>query len=190
MIVLEAIRTTQLKYDPVGMCVDNGGLLIICGPRANVLYKYSSHGQEVSHVQLSPRVKPGFIVSDNSMYMISDYTNKQIVWVKMDSLLTTVVHTAGQGSSVLHLGKGKVFKPCYPLGLTQDRYGRIMVADNVGHQVIVFDQHGKCTGQLLGKQDGIYKPGSILLDQHNDKLYVACMDNKSIYVMIYDYFPR
>ena len=202
-VKLKSIRTTQLTYGPVGMCVVSSGHLMICGPVVHRLCRFSSQGEEEGHVQLSSQIKPCFVTSCNDIYIISDDINNQVVWVKLDgTLIHTVQGRVGQGAgaphpvqgsvgkaaALPHLVQGKVGQPYTPQDLTQDRNGRVLVADHAGNQVMVFDQHGQYTGQLLGVQDGIYQPRGILLDEHNDKLYVGCVKDK-VYVMTYDYSP-
>ena len=76
-------------------------------------------------------------------------------------------------------------RPSLPEDLIHDNDGHILVADYYGHQVLVFDQHGHCTGQLLSDQDGIWQPTRLFLDQQADRLYVSC--NESVRVLIYRY---
>ena len=185
---LKSIRTTQLAYGPVGMCVTSSGHLMVCGPRDNRLYRYNSQGEADGHIQLSPDIKPGHVISFNDMYIIGDYDNKQVVWVKLDgSLLHTVQGRVGQSAVVPQPIQERVGQLCEPMDVTWDRYGRVLVADCESHQVMMFDQHAQYTGQLLYEQDGIYKPTSLWLDEQKDKLYIACM--KPTRVMIYDYSP-
>ena len=74
-----------------------------------------------------------------------------------------------------------------PYDLIHDSQGHILVADYSVHQVLVFDQHGHCTGQLLSDKDGLRRPSHLLLDQSTDTLYVSCHD--PVRVMIYRYSP-
>ena len=187
-VKLKSNRITQLTYKPIGMCVVSSGHLMICGPVVHRLYRFSSQGEEEGHVQLSSQIRPCYVTSCNDMYIISDDINNQVVWVKLDgTLIHTVQGRVVQGAAALPPVQGRLGQLCTPRDLTQDRYGRVLVADYVGHQVMVFDQQGQYTGQLLGVQDGIYRPGQLLLDEHNDKLYVGIMG--PVRVMIYDYSP-
>ena len=187
-VKLKSHRTTQLTYGPVGMCVVSSGHLMVCGPVVHRLFRFSSQGEEQGHVQLSSQIRPCYVTSCNDMYIISDDINNQVVWVKLDgTLIHTVQGRVGQGAAASPPVQGRLGQLCTPRDLTQDRNGRVLVADYVGHQVMVFDQHGQYTGQLLGVQDGIYQPGQLLLDEQNDKLYVGCMG--PVRVMIYDYSP-
>ena len=172
---LGAVRTIQLDYMPRGMCVPSiGQVVVACG--TDRLYKYSSAGQCLGHIQLASGVRAVYItsLSAGDGYVISDY--RQIMWIRED------------GATLHRVQPGEV-RPGMKLGephdLIHDNDGHILVAD--GNQVLVFDQHGHCTGQLLSEQDGILLPTRLFLDQITDTLYVSC--NCLPRVMIYCYSP-
>ena len=174
---LQTIDTKELTYRPVGMTVTSRGGILICAPYAHRVYMYSSTGQHEGHIQLSRYAVPGHVLecTRGSGYVISDLYWREVMWVNRDG-------------SVLRTAKEKIrpFLHLYgPRDLIKDSEGHVLVTDYCGHQVLVFGQSGQCADQLLGKKDGMYRPGRLLLDQKNDKLYVACM--MPTRVMIYTY---
>ena len=173
---LGAVRTIQLDYRPHGMCVSSIGQVVVCDRDTDRLYKYSSDGEFLGHIQLASVVNPRFLTSCPACdgYVISD--PRQITWIKED------------GTTLRSVQRGEV-TPGVKLGdshdLIHDYDGHILVAD--GKQVLVFDQRGHYTGQLLSDQDGIRRPTRLLLDQMTDTLYVAC--HPPARMMIYRYSP-
>ena len=161
------------------MCVTSIGQLVVCSYDTQRLYKYSSAGQCLGHIQLASGVRPWFItsLSAGDGYVISDLS--QITWIREDGTPSRSVQPGAEVRPGIRMDG--------PLDLTHDKDGHILVADGHGHQVLVFDQRGHCTGQLLSDQDGIRKPTRLLLDQQTDKLYVSC--NWPPRVMIYCYSP-
>ena len=160
------VRTTHLSYVPYGMCVTNSGQLVVCSYHTNRLYKYNSSGQCLGHIQLSEQVRPRFITSLSSGegYAISDHS--QVMLVTEDGAVSPLWRLR-------------------PRDLIQDDEGRILVADDEDHQVVMFDRRGHCTGQLLSHEDGIRWPTHLFLDQQTDTLYVSC--DYPGRVMIYKY---
>ena len=174
---LGAVRTIKLDYKPWGMCVTSISQLVVCSPDTDRLYKYSSDGQCLCHIQLASELRPVCItsLSAGDGYVISDY--RQIRWIRKDG--TPSRRVRGEVRPGIELG--------IPLDLIRDNDGQILVADAARHQVLVFDQRGRSTGQLLSDQDGILLPTRLLLDKQTDTLYVSC--NAPVRVMIYRYSP-
>ena len=183
-------RTIKQESTSYGMCVTSFGQVMVCGPGTDQLYKYSSDGQCLGHIRLSPEVRPWCItaLSAGDGYVIGDIS--QITWIREDG--TTSHGVQGEVRPGIYLDG--------PQHMIHDNKGNILVADCGGQQVLVFDQHGHCTGQLLSgqdghcpeqplpdNQDGILRPSRLLLDQQTDTLYVACTDPTR--VMIYSYSP-
>ena len=177
-VKLGTVKTMKLNYTPAGMCVTNTGEVVVCSPYADRLYKYSSAGQCLGHMRLELGVRPWYItsLSADDGYVISDYY--QIMWIREDG---TAAHRVQPGEVRHGIKLGESYD------LTHDSAGNILVADYARHQVLVFDPHGHCTGQLLSEQDGIWEPSCLLLDQLTDTLYVSC--NDPMRVMIYRYSP-
>ena len=170
---LGAVRTIQLDYMPCGMCVTSiGQVVVACG--TDRLYKYSSDGQYLGHIQLASGVEPVSItsLSAGDGYVICDLS--QITWIREDG---TALHRVQPGEVKPGMRLGE------PHDLIHDNDGHILVAD--GNHVFVFDQHGHCTGQLLSDQGRIRQPRHLLLDQLTDTLHVAC--DHPTRVMIYPY---
>ena len=182
-VILGPCRTIKLDYMPYGMCVTSIGQVMVCGPDTDRLYKYSSDGQALAHmekcgyIQVSSPLEPGYItpMSSGDGYVISDY--RHLSWIRDDGTMSHRVLPEVSAGNHMH-------GPCE---LINDGGDHLLVADYRGHQVLVFDQHGHCTGQLLSDQDGIWGPSHLLLDQKTDTLYVAC--HKETRVMIYRYSP-
>ena len=103
-VQLGQVRSIRLTYRPWGMCVSSSGQLVVCSPYMNRLYKYSSQGECEGHVQLSPQVRPYFVTSSytDDDYVISDYDNDNLLWVRGNG---TVTHTVYGNDS--HAVQGK-----------------------------------------------------------------------------------
>ena len=178
-----SVKNIKVDYMPLGMCVNSSGEVVVCSPHTNRLYKYSSDGQCLGHIQLSSEVEPWFITSLSASdgYVISDRRHRQIMWIRED------------GTSLRGVQQGEVRPGIYldgPQDLIHDNDGHILVADDVGHQVLVFDQTGHCTGQLLSEHDenvwdDIKLPTTMLLDQVNARLYVSTRNPTRVIVYCY-----
>ena len=165
----------KLEYTPFGMCVTTIGQVVVCDPQNDRLYKYNGDGECLGHIQLGSVVRPWYITQSMASgdYIISCFC--QITWIREDG--TTSRRVQGAVSPGLQLNILE--------DLILDSDGHVLVADAAGHQVLVFDQHGHCTGQLLSDQDGIRKPARLLLDQQTDTLYVACRYPTSVRIYCY-----
>ena len=166
------------------MYVTSIGQVVVCGLETDRLYKYKSDGQCLCHIQLVSDMKPMWItpLSAGDGYVISDRSHDQITWIRED------------GTTSLSVQQGEV-KPGMKMGppheLVHDNDGHILVIDYIWEQVLVFDQRGHCTGQLLSHQDGIRQPRRLFLDLQTDTIYVSCGDpiGDPAHVMIYFYSP-
>ena len=168
-------KKVEMKYKPLGMCVNRNSKVVICDQEKHRLYIYSATGACEGLIELPENIKPHHIISHttNNRYFITDYNNKQFVLAKQDGTITHTMESSEQ------LGR-----PCC---ITQDGRGNVLVTDVIKHSVLAFDSAGKFKGQLLGEEDGLFKPRHLLLDQDNDILYVAC--EKPVRVVIYEYTP-
>ena len=168
-------KRAKMKYKLLGMCVTGNNKVIICAQEKNQLYKYSATGAFEGRIELLENVKPYHIIyhATNNRNFITDYHNKQFVLAKQDGTITHTMESSEQ------LGR--------PFCITQDRRGHVLVTDVIKHSVLAFDSAGHFKGQLLGEENGLFKPKRLLLDQDNDILYVAC--EKPVRVVIYEYTP-
>ena len=161
-IKLGSVKTTKLDYTPYGMCVTSIGQVVVCSLATNRLYKYSSAGQCLGQIELYSHVRPWCITSVSTGYIISHHGH--ITWIRED------------GTTSRNVKHDEIF-PGLEMNELQDmihdNYGRILVAENNGHRVLMLNQHGHCIGQLLSRQNGIRRPTRLLLDQVTDTLYVS-----------------
>ena len=168
-----SVKTTLVMFSPLGMHMTHNGELLVCHSVRQRVYRYRD-GKSRGHIQLK-NITPYDVSSNGKGLVISDSIHKQVVWVKDDGDTLFAVNHAT--SPFLKMG--------VPHALVHDSEGQVLVADFNSHQVLVFDQNGEGAGQLLGKSDGIYQPGRLLLDQRNDTLYVTCMG--PVRVMLFTY---
>ena len=191
IVTMETMATKRLRYKPVGLYVGikPTGNMIVCAPEENSLYIYTTVTQDVhpspgvkhihekdimlkGKIQLPPDVKPYHVTLHQAGFIVTDYDDRQMVWINEDGSL---MHHIVSPSSLLR----------QPRGLAADNEGNILVTDHDEHRVLMFDRQGGYTGQLLSKQDGIYLPNRLWLDQISDTLYVTSAE--PVRVMSYTY---
>jgi hypothetical protein len=64
------------------------------------------------------------------------------------------------------------------LGVCVSKDGTVFISGYKSHNIMMFDNDGKCIGELVSKDSGLVEPLSLLFDEKRNCLVVACYPDK------------
>ena len=160
--------------------------VILTAYYANKLDEYSPDGLFIREINLSAR--EGFL---NPLHAIKLVTAHFVVChgchddelhrvCKVDADGKLLRSFAGKCGSTI----GQTNIPCY---LSVDGNGSIIVADSANRRVLLLDSDMKFKKELLSEEHGLGYPVRILLDESNDRLFVADNEWNNERILIFNY---
>lgn len=190
----QSLRVTtfaELSFFSRGMALTDDGCVYICGAerngssgpttgnnRRNVIAKFSMDGTLVSELNISPHDAHRITMTADKNICFSDYENsnkRQIIL--MDDNGLELSRYAGP----THLDQDS---PFYPLDLTCDHYGHIIVSDWNNDCVHLLNKNVGFVQFLVEEEEGIQNPNSLAIDREG-RLW---MGNATGLIRVYNYF--
>ena len=130
---------------PVGLCSLGGVRFLITDWVSGNIHCINEDGQEEFKFP-SQTEAPSYICSDRETgrIAISDWKHNVVKVFAMDG---KILFQYGLDGDLNH-----------PFGLSFDRHGHLLIADNWNHRVHLVDEHGKLIQYLLTADDGLQRP--------------------------------
>ncbi|XP_055997484.1 uncharacterized protein LOC125646466 [Ostrea edulis] len=188
---LKVSTFADLTFFSRGMTLTDDDCVYVCGAerkgssgptsednRRNVIAKYSLDGSLVSDLTISPHDAHRITLTVDNKICFSDYekSNKRQI-VLMDENGLELCKYAGPP-------RHEQESPFYPLDLTCDHYGHIIVSDWNNDCVHLMNKNTDFLQFLVEKGEGIENPNALAIDREG-RLWVG---NATGVVRVYNYF--
>ncbi|XP_022311510.1 uncharacterized protein LOC111116791 [Crassostrea virginica] len=189
---LKVTTFAELSFFSRGMALTNDDCVYVCGTerngssgphtgenKRNVITKYNLDGSVVSELTISPHDAHRMAVTADNHICFSDYENsnkRQIVL--MDESGMELCRYAGPPS------QHEQESPLYPLDLTVDHYGHIIVSDWNNDCVHMLNKNIDFIRFLVEEEEGIQNPNALAIDR-DGRLWVG---NAKGLMRVYNYF--
>jgi len=170
-----AVMKWSVARRPVGLSVNSEHNLLVVSQGESKLQIFTTHGTLLQNIQLQADIEcphqavqlptDQFLVSHGSGFSYLGGSSHRICLVRVDG---AVVRSYGgqQGS--------KLTQTSFPAGLAVDREGRVLVADEFNHRLLVIDGSLSSAHEMSVSVDGgLNRPYSLWYDQSRRRLYIG-----------------
>jgi hypothetical protein len=188
---LKVSTFADLTFFSRGMALTNDECVYVCGTERkgssgptsdnnlrNVIAKFSLDGSLISELTISPHDAHRIALTVDNKICFSDYeksNKRQIVLMEENGLVLCKYEGPPQNDHE---------SPFYPLDLTCDHYGHIIVSDWNNDCVHLLNKNTKFLQFLVEKEEGIENPNALAIDREG-RLWVG---NATGVVRVYNYF--
>ncbi|OWF39705.1 uncharacterized protein LOC110464708 [Mizuhopecten yessoensis] len=171
---LQMTKFATLNFIPRGMTVSDSREIYICGveripgkseSNRYLIVKMSEEGHVISDIDVAPHDPHRIAVDSNGNMFFSDNNNSRREFVVMDSTGNVKVTYNAPPDDPLD-------NPFYPLGVTRDRYGHVLVSDWNNDCIHLLDKNGHFVRFLLSSGDGVECPSALGIDREH-RLWVG-----------------
>ena len=180
----------NLSFIPRGMTLTDGGEVFVCGlkrnpssvstteyyERSHIIAKFSSEGELLSEVIISPRDPHRMSLTPDGRICLS--------YLGRNNKRQVVIMDQTGNPEKIYTGKDPESEHTfYPLGTVCDRYGHIIVADWNSDRVHLLDKNGNFLQYLVTETDGFPSPSALAIDRVGN----AWVGNATGCIRIYQY---
>ena len=169
-------RRQKLDYSPWSVFVDGScDQMLVTNPGHHSIHVYDHSGKDNGSVSVPLDIKPDSVIplTAGAGYVVIAGINKQLVWLSANGGVTKRIKANDPGTNFF-----------LPHHLTRDKEGRIILADQAGHSVLLLTEEGQHICHLLKKQHGLHGPRQVALTAEDDKLWVAHGSKKGCYELL------
>lgn len=156
-----------LNFTSRGMTLSDSKELYICGVERipgesernrYLIVKMSEIGDVISEVDVAPYDPHRIAMDSNGNMFFSDYNSSRRDFVVMDSVGNVkVIYNAPPDDPLDN--------PFYPLGVTRDRYGHVLVSDWNNDCIHLLDKGGRFVRYLLTADNDVECPSALGIDR-------------------------
>ncbi|XP_060078522.1 uncharacterized protein LOC132558020 [Ylistrum balloti] len=171
---LQMTTFAVLNFIPRGMAVSDSREVYVCGverlsgkseSNRYLIVKMSEEGHVISDIDVAPHDPHRIAVDSCGNMFFSDYNGSRREFVVMDTVGNVKVKYNTPPGDPLD-------NPFYPLGVTRDRYGHVLVSDWNNDCIHLLDKDGNFVRYLLRSGDGVECPSALGIDREH-RLWVG-----------------
>ncbi|XP_033743661.1 LOW QUALITY PROTEIN: uncharacterized protein LOC117329694 [Pecten maximus] len=171
---LQMTTFATLNFVSRGMTLSDSREIYVCGverisgnsdSNRYLIVKMSEKGHVISEVDVAPYDPHRIAVDSRGNMFFSDYNSSRRDFVVMDSVGNVKVIYNTPPDDPLD-------NPFYPLGVTRDRYGHVLVSDWNNDCIHLLDKDGNFVRYLLSSDDDVECPSALGIDREH-RLWVG-----------------